>query len=71
MQATTPLQELTLWGLVCLQAPNGPSQQQVVRAALAAGRLAAQDVDALEMHGTGTSLGDPIEARPRLSVVPC
>ena len=54
-----------------MQAPNGPSQQQVVRTALAAGRLAAQDVDALEMHGTGTSLGDPIEARSRLSAVPC
>ena len=43
------------------QAPNGPSQQAVIRAALAAGDLAARQVDMLEMHGTGTSLGDPIE----------
>ena len=44
-----------------LTAPNGPSQQDVVRAALAASQLAPADVAALQMHGTGTSLGDPIE----------
>ncbi|MFF0171414.1 beta-ketoacyl synthase N-terminal-like domain-containing protein, partial [Streptomyces prasinus] len=45
-----------------LTAPNGPSQQRVVQAALEAARLAPADIDAIEAHGTGTSLGDPIEA---------
>ncbi|WP_158714320.1 SDR family NAD(P)-dependent oxidoreductase, partial [Kitasatospora aureofaciens] len=46
-----------------LAAPNGPSQQRVIRAALADARLTAADVDAVEAHGTGTRLGDPIEAQ--------
>ncbi|MFG2608511.1 type I polyketide synthase [Streptomyces sp. NPDC048514] len=45
-----------------LSAPNGPSQQRVIRAALSAAGLGAADVDVVEAHGTGTSLGDPIEA---------
>ncbi|MEU5615147.1 beta-ketoacyl synthase N-terminal-like domain-containing protein, partial [Streptomyces sparsogenes] len=45
-----------------LSAPNGPSQQRVIRAALANARLTADQVDAVEAHGTGTTLGDPIEA---------
>ncbi|WP_157867814.1 type I polyketide synthase, partial [Streptomyces prasinus] len=45
-----------------LTAPNGPSQQRVIRDALEAARLAPADIDAIEAHGTGTSLGDPIEA---------
>ncbi len=44
-----------------LTAPNGPSQQEVIRAALASGGLAPAQLAALEMHGTGTALGDPIE----------
>ena len=44
-----------------MQAPNGPSQQAIIRSALASGSIAACDIAALEMHGTGTSLGDPIE----------
>ena len=41
--------------------PSGPAQQAVVRAALAASRLAPSDIDFVEAHGTGTALGDPIE----------
>ncbi|MFJ8039160.1 type I polyketide synthase [Kitasatospora sp. NPDC096147] len=46
-----------------LTAPSGPSQQRVIRQALAQAGLAAHEVDAVEAHGTGTTLGDPIEAQ--------
>ena len=44
-----------------LTAPNGPSQQEVVRAAMAAGGCQPSSLTAVELHGTGTALGDPIE----------
>jgi acyl transferase domain-containing protein len=46
-----------------LSAPNGPSQQRVIRQALAGAGLAPGEVDVVEAHGTGTKLGDPIEAQ--------
>jgi acyl transferase domain-containing protein/thioesterase domain-containing protein/acyl carrier protein len=50
-----------------LTSPNGPSQQRVIRQALANAGLSTRDVDAVEAHGTGTTLGDPIEAQALLA----
>ncbi|MGZ9235519.1 MAG: type I polyketide synthase, partial [Anaerolineales bacterium] len=46
-----------------LTAPNGPSQEAVIRDALANAGIRPQDVTFVETHGTGTSLGDPIEVQ--------
>jgi acyl transferase domain-containing protein len=50
-----------------LTAPSGPSQERVIRQALANARLEPRDIDAVEAHGTGTMLGDPIEAEALLA----
>ncbi|WP_191878740.1 type I polyketide synthase, partial [Streptomyces filipinensis] len=50
-----------------LTAPNGPSQERVIRQALENARLTASQVDAVEAHGTATTLGDPIEAEALLA----
>ncbi|MFE0026115.1 SDR family NAD(P)-dependent oxidoreductase [Amycolatopsis sp. NPDC059021] len=50
-----------------LTAPNGPSQQRVILQALESGGLTPSDVDVVEGHGTGTTLGDPIEAHALLA----
>ena len=46
-----------------LTVPNGGAQQRLIAAALARAGLVGGDVDYLEAHGTGTSLGDPIEVQ--------
>ena len=51
-----------------ITAPNGTSQQKVLRAALEDARLAPADIDVVECHGTGTSLGDPIEVQALAAV---
>jgi acyl transferase domain-containing protein/SAM-dependent methyltransferase/acyl carrier protein len=52
-----------------LTAPNGPAQEAVIRTALAAAGVAPHEVSYLEAHGTGTSLGDPIEVRAATAVL--
>ncbi|MEM8736027.1 MAG: beta-ketoacyl synthase N-terminal-like domain-containing protein, partial [Planctomycetota bacterium] len=44
-----------------LTVPNPKAQEDVIRKALQRAGFAANEVDYLEAHGTGTSLGDPIE----------
>ncbi|MEE9244256.1 MAG: SDR family NAD(P)-dependent oxidoreductase, partial [Mycobacterium sp.] len=44
-----------------LTAPNAPSQRDVMTRALRSADVTAASVSYVETHGTGTSLGDPIE----------
>jgi phthiocerol/phenolphthiocerol synthesis type-I polyketide synthase A len=46
-----------------LMAPNPASQMAVLRTAYADADVDMREVDYIEAHGTGTLLGDPIEAR--------
>ncbi|GAB3898714.1 hypothetical protein GCM10029964_083640 [Kibdelosporangium lantanae] len=50
-------------GSAGLAVPNGRAQQRVITQALANAGLPPDAVDAVEGHGTGTALGDPIEVR--------
>ncbi len=44
-----------------LTVPNGPSQEQVIKNAIHGCGVLPDQVSYIEAHGTGTSLGDPIE----------
>merc|ERR1719355_23464 len=44
-----------------LTAPNGPSQEKCNAAVIKEVGLTPPEIDSTECHGTGTSLGDPIE----------
>ncbi len=44
-----------------LTVPNGEAQATLVRQALEQAKLEPDTIDYIEAHGTGTSLGDPIE----------
>ncbi|MEW6234617.1 MAG: type I polyketide synthase [Candidatus Omnitrophota bacterium] len=51
-----------------LTVPNGPAQEMLLRQALEAAKVDPSEVDYIEAHGTGTSLGDPIELNALKSV---
>lgn len=44
-----------------LTAPNGAAQAKLIEDTLKGANLKPLDIDYIEMHGTGTKLGDPIE----------
>ena len=51
-----------------LTAPNGPAQQELIKSALLKAGVSGWECSYLQMHGTGTSLGDPIELGAALPV---
>ncbi|OEH77881.1 l-aminoadipate-semialdehyde dehydrogenase large [Cyclospora cayetanensis] len=51
-----------------LTAPSGPSQERIIRTALRNANVTPDEVLFVETHGTGTSLGDPIEVGALKSV---
>ena len=69
-----------IWGLVqgsavnqngasaALTVPNGTAQEQVLEDALARTGIPPSEVDYLEVHATGSQLGDPIEVRAAAAV---
>jgi acyl transferase domain-containing protein len=52
-----------------LTVPNGSAQQALIRTSLANAKVDPASVNYVEVHGTGTSLGDPIEVTALGSVL--
>ncbi len=52
-----------------LTAPNPRAQEAVIREAYRRARIAPSEVDYVEAHGSGTAVGDPIEAKGLGAVV--
>ena len=52
-----------------LTSPYGPSQQTVLEASLACSGSSPSCLGAIQLHGTGTSLGDPIELGALVNVL--
>jgi myxalamid-type polyketide synthase MxaD len=52
-----------------LTTPNVLSQKVMLNEALERARLSPADIDYVETHGTGTSLGDPIEAEALIDIL--
>lgn len=69
-----------IWGIVkgtainqngaaaALTVPNGTAQEQLFAETLSQTGIAPSDVDYIEVHGTGSELGDPIEVRAAAAV---
>ena len=69
-----------IWGVVqasavnqngaaaALTVPNGTAQERLFAETLSQAGIAPSDVDYLEVHGTGSELGDPIEVRAAAAV---
>ncbi len=51
-----------------LTAPNGLAQESVIRQAMDSANVSPSQIDFIETHGTGTLLGDPIEAIALMNV---
>jgi acyl transferase domain-containing protein/acyl carrier protein len=52
-----------------LTVPNGQAQQQLIKRAIAQAKVSPAEISYLEAHGTGTSLGDPIELNAATAVL--
>ena len=52
-----------------LTAPNGPTQKVVIRSAATIAGMTSSSVGVLQLHGTGTALGDPIEVGAAMSAL--